>query len=269
MQSLKHILNSELNKSEQYNYHNAKQFSIFESILNEFTDDADYISSTSDKFDNNVDKFFESLISHNTKMLQIKLEEQFSKYFDTFIDIDKENSDDKFGFCIRLKNGIKYNDIKCDKDFTSLLKFFNYYLGYSDKNVVPILPIYPNTIDVDFSKCYNLYHFTYKDLADKILKSGLRTKTSMLHMPERIYLYLPKNGKTLSEEEINNFKFKVLDEENIKKCGLSILKFNFYKYMQDYKHPYTLYKDTGMNETEAVYGLMPIPAKYLKEIKLT
>lgn len=123
MQSLKHILSSSLKEYSDYNYSSARQFSIFENILNEFTDDCNYIYDAYKEFNGDVDTFFESLISHDTKTLQRKLKEKFSNYFDAFIDIDKENSDDLFGFGIRLKNGINYNDIKHNKDFMSLLKF--------------------------------------------------------------------------------------------------------------------------------------------------
>lgn len=86
-------------------------------------------------------------------------------------------------------------------------------------------------------------------------------------MPERIYMYLPKNGKDITKEEIEKFKLKILDKDQIKKRGYSVIRFDFYRYMTDHKHPYTLYNDTGMNEEEAAYGLIPIPSKYLKEIK--
>ena len=269
MKDLKKLLNSKLSVADKYDYRSALQHDIFEKVIIDFTDNN--ICKLYEQYNGDVDAFFESLISHDTNTLQRKLEENFSNYFDAFIDIDRPDADNKFGFAIKLKNNITRNTLKSDIKFINLLKFFNFYLGYYDKsiNAVAILPIYPNEIDADkYLNLYSLYHFTYKDFGKNILKSGLRTKSSISDMPERIYLYMPNDGKSIKYNDIKNFIEKVLDVKQIKKRGLCIIKFDYYKYCNDYKHAYTLYKDAGMNEPEAVYGLLPIPSKYLKEINI-
>lgn len=98
---------------------------------------------------------------------------------------------------------IYFNDIfvmdkmvKDDKKFKNILEFYGYFITHTKRNIVIVEPKYTERADsYIYGDCHGIvYHITYKDIAYKIAKTGLRCKAGSdrkgvyREFPKRIYV---------------------------------------------------------------------------------
>lgn len=216
----------------------------------------------------------ENLNTHDTSKLKNQLLKYYGEEIDEFKDYD---GDDKIkSFYIVINNDIKkpklnITDLRRHQGdteyFFNLLAFFNY--TYREYEVIDrhtclfIEPIYSE----DASKYFNTvhrqaYHFTYKENVNKILKNGIRIrdKNTFIRYPKRIYLWA-EYKKLHQSKDINEFIKKILGEQ------MSLDNVGIIKVDLNNVH-FPIYKDTAMNEKEAIFVYNNIPAKLCKEIKI-
>lgn len=209
-----------------------------------------------------VDYVRENLQTHDYKLLQKKLEQYFGDKIEEFID----QTDESGIFAIRVNDEYLYRD----ETFINLLNFFNYFLRERNGFRYVIEPIYSKNMDEWVYKNCNgiVYHFTDKDTAKKILKSGLRIKGrthSDFAYPKRIYLYAP--GFYLNSNNVDEwmeFTKQIINPFMVKKFGLSVLKIDLNRVR---KSNISFYRDTAMGE-DAIFTYNNIPKECITELIL-
>lgn len=226
----------------------------------------------------------ENLQTHDYK----KLQNQLLKYYGEYIEEFQEYSGNENikSFYIILKNQkSKYNLDKNDFDlpllsikgisnkkqeaekFFNLLDFFNYkYSNWEridNKLVLFIEPIYSKDASEYFDKCHRqAYHFTYKENVSKILKSGLRIKSSKYRdFPNRIYLWASEDHK-LNKVKVLEFAKQIFSTKNLTLEDIGIIKVDLYH------TNIPVYRDSAMKDKEALFVYNNIPANLCKEIKI-
>lgn len=209
-----------------------------------------------------IDYVWENLQTHDYKLLQKKLEQYFGDKIEEFID----QVDESGIFAIRVNDEYLYRD----ETFINLLNFFNYFLRERNGFRYVIEPIYSKNMDEWVYKNCNgiIYHFTDKDTAEKILKSGLRIKGrthSSFAYPKRIYLYAP--GFYLNSNNTKKwmeFAKQIINPFMVKKFGLSVLKIDLNRAR---KSNISFYRDTAMGE-DAIFTYNNIPKECITELNI-
>ena len=216
----------------------------------------------------------ENLKTHDTNKLKTQLVKIYGDEINEFKDYER---DDKIkAFWIVINNNIKKPKLNItdlrrhhgDTDnFFNLLNFFNYtYREYEviDKHIYLFIePIYAEDASKYFETVHKqAYHFTYKENVSKILKNGirLREKNSSIRYPKRIYLWA-EYRKLQKSKDIDKFIKKILGEQ-MSLDNIGIIKVD----LTNVHFP--IYKDTAMNEKEAIFVYNNIPPNLCKEIKI-
>lgn len=229
---------------------------IPENILNTFINEG------------HVDYIHENLSTHNAPLLQKKLLKFFGDSINRFFNYD--GTIEIYSFHIILNKGVDIDIFKKNKQLLKLLEFFNYKLRETNnvdgENTLFIEPIYSENVDDwVYKNCKGIcYHFTTKEHAIDILKTGFRLHNNTTkNIPERIYMYATDKLSIKSGDEyINQFIDKVVDWADIEKNDLAVLRID----LNRTKGYITFYKDTAMPEPEAVFTYNNIPAKCIKEV---
>lgn len=218
----------------------------------------------------------ETLNSHDTEKLKSKLKREYG-YQVWFSDKHGEHKK-SFYMIVSDENDLKDFDRKVSvgdtgklEKFENILSFFNYYISnsYTDngKGVLLIEPRYSDDVTNEvFNKHLYLYHFTDKESAKTILRTGLRCRNENLkrEYPDRVYLYATDkkiDKSDLSTSPVKDFIKKVIGPFKFRREDISVLRIR-----NDRK--INLYNDTAMKELEAVFTYSPIPPEMIKEIEL-
>ena len=223
-----------------------------------------HVSNPKGKFLENIE---ESLKSHSTKKLALKLNSILNNHGEVkFIDTDKPN------VCILVFNDeyllksdslltYELSDTPETSKIYDILKFFNYYISYiekqSNKIIAYIEPLYSENLTNKF-KNKIFYHVTSKQNWFKIKSSGLR----------------PKVGKTLIQGGYRYFPsklFLIADSNNIENDLQEIIKS---KMLKDYviikidltNHNIGIYKDDYYDSDNIVYTYEAIPPELLTKL---
>lgn len=140
------------------------------------------------------DFILENLQSHDSgKLKKVLLQE----YGDKIWKIVCEDDTDKNIVYIYFKDIlIMDKTVKDDEKFKNILEFYGYFISQTKRNIVIVEPKYTERADsYIYGDCHGIvYHITYKDVADKIVKIGLRCKTGSdrkgvyRDFPKRIYV---------------------------------------------------------------------------------
>lgn len=259
-----------LENSNEYFYEQLEDFYGEENIPNKYIE----LFENGILYKNKYDYINENLKTHNTKKLQDKLLE----YYDDEIKEFKkyEGSDDNNSFWIIMnnknKNKLNIQDLKRHEGdtekFYNLLSFFNY--TYRECKLINtnvclfIEPIYSEDASDYFDKCHRqAYHFTLKKNIENILKNGLRLKdkNSLIKYPKRIYLWASDKKIKNNKEDIEKFIKQILgDNKTLNDIG--IIKIDLYH------TNIPIYKDTAMNQKEALFIYNSIPPNLCKKINI-
>ena len=216
----------------------------------------------------------ESLKTHDSEKLKSQLLKYYEDEIDEFRNYDGTGKIKSFWIIINPKiNKPKLNIRDLNRhegdteNFYNLLNFFNY--TYREYEVIAykislfIEPIYSEEVSDKFENTYRqAYHFTYKENIEKILANGIRLKgkNTSIKYPKRIYLWADYK-KLKDSKELNDFIQRILGiQYNLNNIGIIKVDLN------NFHIP--IYKDTAMEEKEAVFVYNNIPSEYCKEIKL-
>lgn len=155
-----------------------------------------------------------------------------------------------------------------DEYLKSLLFFFNYHLVSSKKNEYLILPNKPtDKTSYIYDKCKGIvYHVTTKSAYDKILKWGLKPKTSISHN-ERIYIFAEEDIKKLKLDIISMTDLLQMSAEINNKYDKNydvILKIDLNKY----KNMLTFYDDENVEVFSAYWTSEYIPPFCIERINI-
>lgn len=221
--------------------------------------------------ENYVDYIQENLSTHNAPLLQKKILELFDNDINRFINYD--GTIEKYSFYIIINDNVNINVFKKNKKLLDLLQFFNYKLReakiINNEQTLFIEPIFSENVDDwVYKNCKGIcYHFTTRDVADNILKTGFRIRNNTsTNIPNRIYMYATDKLSIRSGDEyVNKFIYSVLSAFDLKKYGLVVLRIDLHRARGN--RYITFYKDTAMEEPEAVFTYNNIPAACIKEIK--
>lgn len=220
--------------------------------------------------ENYVDYIHENLSTHNAPLLQKKLLKFFSNSINRFIDYD--GTIEIYSFYIIVNNDVNVESFKKNKKLLDLLQFFNYKIRETkqieNENVLFIEPIFSENVDDwVYKNCKGIcYHFTTREAADNILKTGFRIRNNApINIPTRNYMYATDKLSIRSGDEyINAFIDKVTNVFDVTKYGLAVLRIDLHRARGN--RYITFYKDTAMSEPEAVFTYNNIPAACVKEV---
>lgn len=149
------------------------------------------------------------ITSYSSSALRSEMFKKFKKYIVEVEDIPFNVNNDikyKFGkpntvtFLIQFPTEFKTHE----KELQSILDLYGYFIvrqGFYSQNldVYQFEPKYPIQILPEQLNGYKLFHITENNRVEKILQTGLTTKTSRTrfkHPANRIYLFATKNPKT-------------------------------------------------------------------------
>ena len=154
-----------------------------------------------------------------------------------------------------------------NEKFKNLIEFFNYFVSEIKDNRIFIEPVYSeDRSKYVFNDCKGIcYHVTTNERAEKIMKTGLRTKRSYYRkFPSRIYLYATPKLSLVNDTHITDFVHKIVNKLKAEReGGISIIRVNLNKCYNDVMR---FYKDTSMRENEAVFTYNNIPAECLTKL---
>lgn len=117
-----------------------------------------------------------------------------------------------------------------------------------------------------FNDCNGIcYHVNTKERAEKIMRTGLRTKrSSYREFPARIYLYATPKLSLINDKNIKDFAHKIVNKLKEKReDGIAVIRVNLNKCYNDIMR---FYKDTSMEEYEAVFTYNAIPPECLTKL---
>ena len=217
----------------------------------------------------NLENFvvYENLMTHDSD----KLINQIKKYFpdikfEIISVLNKKSLKNKYDNQSFLLSCNEYSDIiklKENDDFKELIKFYNYYITKEFYDSLVISPLYSEKVNDMVSKNKYLYHFTTSDNDNSIFTNGLRIKggKSYRYFPKRIYLYSTNKEITLNKNLPKTFINKIINSDDKKNYGLTILKID-----KDKLKNIDFYTDDYMEEKESVYIYNNISPKYIEKI---
>ena len=154
-----------------------------------------------------------------------------------------------------------------NEKFKNLIEFFNYFVSEIKDNRIFIEPVYSeDRSKYVFNDCKGIcYHITTNERAEKIMKTGLRTKRSYYRkFPSRIYLYATPKLSLVNDTHITDFVYKIANKLKAEReGGITIIRVNLNKCYNDVMR---FYKDTSMRENEAVFTYNNIPTECLTKL---
>lgn len=154
-----------------------------------------------------------------------------------------------------------------NEKFKNLIEFFNYFVSEIEDNRIFIEPVYSeDKSKYVFNDCKGIcYHITTQKRTEKIMRTGLRTKrSSYREFPSRIYLYATPKLSLVNDTHIKDFVYKIANKLKAEReGGISIIRVNLNKCYNDVMR---FYKDTSMEEDEAVFTYNPIPSECLTKL---
>lgn len=231
----------------------------------------DHIEFNNINWDVDLNRFYDVYKNHIYETLSrsydyTKLMKNIAKYFhDDMIEIKiiNSNSENK-SFNIYYKNQFHNND-----KFKSLLFLYNYHIANNEsKSYYLISPNKPTErTDKIYDECDGvIYHITSKNNYEKIMKYGLKPKTSPTH-DERVYVFAETNIKKLKFDilSMTHMLQKSAEINNKYNKDFSvILKIDLNKY----KNKLTFYDDENVEVFSAYWTAEYIPPFCIEKINI-
>lgn len=204
----------------------------------------------------------ESLKSHDIEGLKRKIEREYPK---NIRDISIENKQNKTGLLyIRFD---KQLSIQNSQGFKNIINFFNYILTDNSDGYIVLEPEYPDKCNDECKKQFKnkFIHVTTKEYADKILKCGLRCRSSKENCRKyssRIQLKCATSEKDALDfaKELKSIRMNnPIDSDAKLWNNTCILGVDLYSLHLD------IYRDHMYDESEHCYFVKNnIPSKYIK-----
>lgn len=239
----------------------SRKYELLQESLPEMTDEIN------EKFIQNPDHDFilENLQTHGVGKVKAALIKNCGDMIDDVI-CDDEN--DKKPAFIFLKDGYDAADVATKNDkFKNILEFYNYFVTQIRGNIMIIAePRYSERADqYIYGDCHGIvYHITYQDTADEIMKTGLRCKTGSSRkgfyreFPKRIYVVAidPSSIKHSVQEVLEALAYEITSTVK----GMAALKINLFK-----RH-IPFYKDTAMRDEISYFTYNNIPPECIEKV---
>ena len=211
------------------------------------------------------DFILENLQTHGVGKLKAAL---IRNYGDMIDDIICDDDNDKKPAFIFLKDGYDAADLANKNDkFKNILEFYNYFVTQIRGNIMIIAePRYSERADqYIYGNCHGIvYHITYQDAVDEIMKTGLRCKTGSRRkgfyreFPKRIYVVAidPSSINRSIQEMLEASAYEVTGTIT----GMTALKINLFK-----RH-IPFYKDTAMRNKISYFTYNSIPPECIEKV---
>lgn len=213
----------------------------------------------------NYDFILENLQTHNVGKLKAVL---LKNYSDMISEVISEDENDKKPVFIFLNDGCDATDLATKNDkFKNILEFYNYFVTQiRGNNIIIAEPRYSERVDqYIYGDCHGIvYHITYQDVADEIMKTGLRCKTGSerkgfyREFPKRIYVVAiePWSISYSMQEMLKSLAYEVTGD----RTGMAALKINLSK-----RH-IPFYKDTAMQDEISYFTYNNIPPECIEKV---
>jgi hypothetical protein len=213
----------------------------------------------------NYDFILENLQTHNVGKLKAVL---LKNYSDMISEVISEDENDKKPVFIFLNDGCDATDLATKNDkFKNILEFYNYFVTQiRGNNIIIAEPRYSERADqYIYGDCHGIvYHITYQDVADEIMKTGLRCKTGSKRkgfyrdFPKRIYVVAvdPSSIDRPMQEVLEDLAYAVTGD----RTGMAALKINLSK-----RH-IPFYKDTAMQDEISYFTYNSIPPECIEKV---
>lgn len=238
----------------------SRKYELLQESLPEMTKDID------ERFmqDPDHDFILENLQTYNVGKLKTALIKNCGDMID---DIICDDEDDKKPAFIFLNTGYDTaNAINKNDNFKNILEFYNYFITQTQGNMVIAEPRYSERADqYIYGDCHGIvYHITYQDAADEIMKTGLRCKTGSRRkgfyreFPKRIYVVAidPSSINRPMQEMLKDLAYAVTGTT----LGMTALKINLFK-----RH-IPFYKDTAMRDEISYFTYNSIPPECIEKV---
>jgi len=218
-----------------------------------------FIKDTSLKYD----MVLENLQTHDfTKLINALIKYTpyiFNEFPDTnnFTDYIYKSENGKNAFKLTLKDA----KLIKDQDVVDILNFFNYYASQelSDNKSVVICPTFPeNRTNYIMNECHGIvYHITYKNKSDYILKNGIRCKalTDRIY-PKRIYVFAVDDFS-----KVNSSVDELLRQLKVDKNSVDLLKITLPPHGD-----IPFYDDDAMISNDMFFTYTFIPPQFIEKI---
>lgn len=238
----------------------SRKYELLQESLPEMTDEIN------ERFIQNPDCDFilENLQTYGVGKLKAALIKNCGDMID---DIICDDEDDKKPAFIFLNTGYDTaNVINKNDNFKNILEFYNYFITQTQGNMVIAEPRYSERADqYIYRDCHGIvYHITYQDAADEIMKTGLRCKTGSRRkgfyreFPKRVYVV------AIDPSSINRPMQEVLEDLAYAVTGtatdMAALKINLFK-----RH-IPFYKDTAMRDEISYFTYNSIPPECIEKV---
>lgn len=140
------------------------------------------------------DFILENLQSHDFGRLKKVLLQEYSDKIRKII--CEDDTDKSIAYIYFNDIFVMDKTVKDDEKFKNILEFYGYFITHTKHNIVIVEPKYTERADsYIYGDCHGIvYHITYKDIAYKIAKTGLRCKAGSdrkgvyREFPKRIYV---------------------------------------------------------------------------------
>ena len=241
----------------------SRKYELLQESLPEMTDEIN------EKFIQNPDHDFilENLQTYNVSKLKAALIKNCGDMID---DIMCDDENDKKPAFIFLKDGYNATELTTkDNNFKNILEFYNYFVTQiQGNNMIIAEPRYSERAEhYIYGDCHGIvYHITYQDAADEIMKTGLRCKTGSRRkgfyrdFPKRIYVVAvdPSFIDRPMQEVIEDLAYAVTGTTT----DMAALKINLCK-----RH-IPFYKDTAMRDEISYFTYNSIPPECIEKVIL-
>lgn len=238
----------------------SRKYELLQESLPEITDEIN------ERFMQNPDHDFilENLQTYDVGKLKAALIKNCGDMID---DIICDDEDDKKPAFIFLNTGYDTaNAVNKNDNFKNILEFYNYFITQTQGNMVIAEPRYSERADsYIYGDCHGIvYHITYQDAADEIMKTGLRCKTGSRRkgfyreFPKRIYVVAvdPSSINRPMQEMLKDLAYAVTGTA----MGMTALKINLFK-----RH-IPFYRDTAMRDEISYFTYNSIPPECIEKV---
>lgn len=238
----------------------SRKYELLQESFPEITDEIN------ERFMQNPDCDFilENLQTYNVGKLKAALIKNCGDMID---DIICDDEDDKKPAFIFLNTGYDTaNVINKNDNFKNILEFYNYFITQTQGNMVIAEPRYSEGADsYIYGDCHGIvYHITYQDAVDEIMKTGLRCKTGSRRkgfyreFPKRVYVVAidPLSINRPMQEVLEDLAYAVTGTAT----DMAALKINLFK-----RH-IPFYKDTAMRDEISYFTYNSIPPECIEKV---